>query len=278
MKNDHSKNSCTPGTVAALDHDQCSISGVRVDSLDQARLFAAVDSFIDSHRLATVMYANVHVLNTACRDSRLRAILNASDIVYCDGAGVVAGARLLGKRLSGRMTGADWIYPFCSLCRTSGKKVFILAGSEGVADQAAQQLRRQFPGISIVGTHHGYLSEPSTSARAVRLINEAQPDIVFVGMGTPVQERWTQENRSSLDAPVVWAVGALFDFVAGIQPRGPRWMLDNGLEWLCRFASDPRRLWRRYLLGNPLFMMRVASQVLDAMQTRRGPQPAAAHQ
>ena len=247
------------------------VVGVRVDALDQNRLFAAAEAFVDLRHRATILYANVHVLNTAWRDGSLRAILNSSDIVYCDGAGVAAGARMLGRRLSGRMTGADWIYPFCSRCEISGKKIFILGGSPGVTDRAAKRLLIQFPGIAIVGTHHGYLADNNISKHAIQIINDAKPDIVFVGMGTPLQEHWIRENRNSLDAPVVWAVGALFDFVAGVQPRGPRFLLENGFEWLCRFASDPRRLRRRYLLGNPLFIMRIMLQLLGNYQNRRQP-------
>ena len=86
--------------------------------------------------------------------------------------------------------------------------------------------------------------------------------VLFIGMGTPTQEKWIAAHRGELEVPVVWAVGALFDFVAGVQPRGPRWMLDNGLEWLYRLCSDPRRLWHRYLIGNPLFLARVIRQRL----------------
>jgi N-acetylglucosaminyldiphosphoundecaprenol N-acetyl-beta-D-mannosaminyltransferase len=150
-------------------------------------------------------------------------------------------------------------------------RVFILAGGEGVADRAAQRLRSRYPGIGIVGTHHGYVSGKAASAEAVALINAASPDIVLVGMGTPIQEYWIQENRAAIRAPVVWAVGALFDFVAEIQPRGPRWMLDSGFEWLFRLVSDPKRLWRRYLIGNPLFISRVLLQATASWFSRQEP-------
>ena len=91
-------------------------------------------------------------------------------------------------------------------------------------------------------------------------VKEACPDILLVGMGTPCQEKWIAKYRENLEVPVVWAVGALFDFVVGVQPRGPRWMLDHGLEWLYRLFSNPMRLWRRYLIGNPIFILRVLRQ------------------
>jgi len=209
---------------------------------------------------ATVMYANAHVLNIAFRDSELRAILNQASLVYCDGAGVVLAARLLGRRLPGRMTGADWINPLCAACAETGTSLFLLGSRPGVARRAAQTLERRHPGLVIAGAHHGYLDNPRVCQQAVALANAVRPHILLAGMGTPTQEKWIAAHRHELDAPVVWAVGALFDFVTGVQPRGPRWMLDHGLEWLCRLTSDPRRLWHRYLLGNPLFLLRVLRQ------------------
>ena len=233
------------------------VLGVRVDVFTLPGLVdAVVRSARDSHR-CTVFYANIHVLNTAYGDPDLRRILNQADIVYCDGAGVRLGARLLGHRLPERMTGADWIEPLCAVCAEKGVSLYFLGARSGVAAEAAARLQARHPGLRIVGAHHGYLADPAVCAGAIAAINAARPDILLVGMGTPLQEKWIAAHREELDVPVVWAVGALFDFVAGVQPRGPRWMLDHGLEWLSRLISDPRRLWRRYILGNPLFILRV---------------------
>jgi N-acetylglucosaminyldiphosphoundecaprenol N-acetyl-beta-D-mannosaminyltransferase len=111
----------------------------------------------------------------------------------------------------------------------------------------------RYPGLHIAGTRHGY--EAGTDA--VEEINRAAADILLVGMGTPTQEKWIADYQDQLDVPVIWAVGALFDFVSGRIPRGPHWMTEHGLEWLCRLAAEPAKLWRRYLIGNPLFLWRV---------------------
>jgi N-acetylglucosaminyldiphosphoundecaprenol N-acetyl-beta-D-mannosaminyltransferase len=206
------------------------------------------------------MYANVHVLNTAWKDRDLRAILNQATLVYCDGAGVALAARLLGQRLPGRMTGADWIETLCRACADLGTSLYFLGGLPEVAARAAQHLESRYIGLPVAGVHHGYIAESHVCSAAIAAVNGARPDILLVGMGTPTQEKWIAAHRHQLQVPVVWAVGALFDFVAGIQPRGPRWMLDSGLEWLYRLCSDPRRLWRRYLVGNPLFLLRILRQ------------------
>jgi len=212
---------------------------------------------------STVLYANVHVLNSAYGDRELQHILNHADLVYCDGAGVRLGARLLGHHLPPRMTGADWIEPLCAACAAEGITLYLLGSRPGVAARAAELLQRRHPALRIVGAQHGYLADPAVCTAAISAVNATHPHILLVGMGTPIQERWIAAHRDELEVPVVWGVGALFDFVAGIQPRGPRWMLNNGLEWLYRLCSDPRRLWQRYLVGNPLFILRVLRQKMS---------------
>ena len=262
------------------------ILGVGLHRLSMGDLIREATQRARAGAKTTILYANVHTLNTAYSDPELRRILNQADLVYCDGAGVVLGARLLGHRLPGRMTGADWIDPLCEVCAKDETALYFLGGQPGVAARAAELLCSRYPGLRVVGTHHGYLHPSSPlvpspnfgggsgrgqrgeegrggggiSAAAIAAINAARPHILLVGMGTPTQEKWLAAHRHQLEVPVVWAVGALFDFVAGVQPRGPRWMLDHGLEWLCRLLSDPARLWRRYLIGNPLFILRVLRQ------------------
>jgi len=237
-----------------------SVLGVRVSNVTLSTLVEWVLASDTANETTTVLYANVHVLNAACSDPELQAILNAADLVYCDGAGVALGARLLGYRLPGRMTGADWIEPLCAACAETGTALYFLGGRPGVAARAAELLQGRYPGLRVAGSHHGYLADPAVCTDAIAAVNAASPHILLVGMGTPAQEKWIAAHRARLEVAVVWAVGALFDFVAGAQPRGPRWMLDNGLEWLYRFYSDPRRLWRRYVVGNPLFLARVLAQ------------------
>ena len=164
------------------------------------------------------------------------------------------------------MTGADWMEPLCTACAGRGTSLYLLGSRPGVAERAAEALQAQCPGVNIVGTHHGYLQDPAVSAAAINAINAARPHILFVGMGTPIQERWIFEHRHELDVPVVWAVGALFDFIGGFQRRAPRWMLDHHLEWLHRFWVDPKRMWRRYIVGNPLFIGRVIMQRLGLLR------------
>ena len=242
------------------------VLGVSVDRLTPDTLIEQALALNPGDKTATVMYANIHVLNTSRRDRDLRPILNNADIVYCDGSGVRLGAWLLGHRIPPRMTGADWMEQLCTACAGRGTSLYLLGSRPGVADRAAEALQAQCRGLNVVGTHHGYLQDPAVSAAAITAINAARPHILFVGMGTPIQERWIFEHRQELEVPVVWAVGALFDFIGGFQRRAPRWMLDHHLEWLHRFWVDPKRMWRRYIVGNPLFVWRVVMQRLGLLR------------
>ena len=232
------------------------VLGVGIDPLDRAAMLDAADALVDARGKAIVVYANVHVLNVAAGDAGLRDFLNAADLCYCDGEGVRLGARLLGEVLPERMTGADWIHDLAAHC-AGRRRIYWVGGAAGVVERAADLLREAHPGLVIAG-EHGYGDDDD--ARITR-INANEPDIVLVGMGTPVQERWVAEHRARIDAPVVWVVGATADFVSGHVSRGPAW-LHQRQEWLARLLVDPRRLWRRYLFGNAVFLARVARERL----------------
>jgi N-acetylglucosaminyldiphosphoundecaprenol N-acetyl-beta-D-mannosaminyltransferase len=205
-----------------------------------------------------VMYVNAHVLNLSREYPQLRAALEAADLVYCDGYGVRLAAKALDVEIPHRMTGADWIWDLATLCESSNHSLYLLGSEPGFAQEAAERLRQRFPRLTVTGAHHGYFEPGSPHAdRVVEDINAKRPDIVLVGMGTPRQELWAEQNAAKLDCDVVWTVGALFDYVSGRVPRAPHWLADNGLEWIFRLAIEPQRMWRRYLLGNPVFLSRV---------------------
>jgi N-acetylglucosaminyldiphosphoundecaprenol N-acetyl-beta-D-mannosaminyltransferase len=208
-----------------------------------------------------VMYVNAHVLNQSLEQPQLREALHASDLVYCDGYGVRLAAKAMEVEIPHRMTGADWIWDLAALCEPKQLSLYLLGSEPGFAAEAAKRLCRRHPGLRIAGAHHGYFEVGSPhDERVLEDINERRPDILLVGMGTPKQELWVQHNAERVEAGVLWTVGALFDYVSGRTPRAPGWLADNGLEWIFRLAIEPQRMWRRYLLGNPVFVSRVLSQ------------------
>jgi N-acetylglucosaminyldiphosphoundecaprenol N-acetyl-beta-D-mannosaminyltransferase len=231
---------------------------VDVQTTPPAELLRRILDWAESGERRRVSYVNAHVLNQSQSNPELRRALRASDLVYCDGYGVRLAARLIGLTVPYRMTGADWIWGVAALCQKSGRSLYLLGSDPGASREAANTLRQWYPRLEVRGTHHGYFALGSPhSERVIEHIAESRPDILLVGMGTPQQELWVNENRDRIDAPVIWTVGALFDYVSGRMPRAPHWIADNGLEWIFRLVVEPRRMWRRYLLGNPEFLYRV---------------------
>jgi len=243
-----------PGTATEL-------FGVTVETDPPPQLLRRIIAHAERGERLTVSYVNAHVLNESRSNPELRRALQACDLVYCDGYGVRLAARLIGLRVPYRMTGADWIWGVAALCQQSGRSLYLLGSDPGASAKAADTLRRWYPRLDVRGTHHGYFGLGSEhSERVVEHIAEHEPDVLLVGMGTPAQELWVHENRDRLEVPVVWTVGALFDYVAGRVPRAPHWIADNGFEWIFRLAVEPGRMWRRYLLGNPAFLYRVLEE------------------
>jgi len=249
------------------EEQRVNILGVWVDALTVAGLHAKILGIVRERGHALVLHANVHGLNLCCRDPELRAFFNSAPVVFCDGVGVVLGARILGGRLPGRITYADWAWRLAAFAEAERFSVYLLGARPGVAEEAARQLEARYPGLQIVGVRHGFFDHAAGSPESeavVREINGARPDILLVGLGMPLQEYWLMKNRLRLQAGVALTGGAVFDYVSGGLRRGPRALTDTGFEWLARLLVEPRRLWRRYLIGNPLFLLRVARQRLNS--------------
>jgi N-acetylglucosaminyldiphosphoundecaprenol N-acetyl-beta-D-mannosaminyltransferase len=235
-----------------------------VDPLTVGELHAEIGRLVRGGRRGLVLNVNAHCLNLCYEDPELRGFMNGAEVVFCDGAGVMLAARILGKRIPQRITYADWIWQLADFAAAQGFSLYLLGARPGVAQEAARRLGERYPGLRIAGTRHGYFERGAGSAAVVRDINAATPDILLVGLGMPLQERWLMENWQRLDVRVALTGGAVFDYASGRSRRGPRLLRDNGFEWLARLLAEPRRLWRRYLLGNPLFLLRVLRQRLGS--------------
>jgi N-acetylglucosaminyldiphosphoundecaprenol N-acetyl-beta-D-mannosaminyltransferase len=241
------------------------VLGVGVDPITVDELHAEIARLVRAGRLGLVLNVNAHCLNLCNKDAALRDSLNGADVVFCDGAGVMLAARMLGGRIPARITYAAWIWRLADFAAAEGFSLYFLGARPGVAQEAARRLRERYPGLRIVGIRHGYFDHSAGSAENEAIleeINAAAPDILLVGLGMPLQEVWLTQNRQRLDAGVALSGGAAFDYASRRVRRGPRLLTESGLEWLARLVQEPRRLWRRYLLGNPLFLLRVLRQLL----------------
>jgi N-acetylglucosaminyldiphosphoundecaprenol N-acetyl-beta-D-mannosaminyltransferase len=241
------------------------ILGVRVDIISLDDLIHFIVSTVHDQKKAIVTYVNVHAINLAGEQTWFKDFLNQSQIVFCDGFGVKWAAKFLhGKKLQ-RYTPPDWFDRLAGDCTQQEISMFFLGTRQDVIERAASVMKEKFPQLNIAGVHHGFFNkelESSENQDILSEINSVHPNILVVGFGMPSQEKWILENWDKLQVNVVIPVGAYFDYVAGDVVRAPHWMTDHGLEWLGRLIIEPRRLWKRYILGNPKFIWRVFMQKL----------------
>jgi N-acetylglucosaminyldiphosphoundecaprenol N-acetyl-beta-D-mannosaminyltransferase len=234
---------------------------IPIDLAHPAELLRTITTWAAEGQNRKVMYVNAHVVNQSRVTPGLADALRHADLVYCDGYGVRLAARVMNRPMPHRMTGADWIWGLARMCELAGHPLYLLGSEPPLAREAAARLQRYYPDLDVTGTHHGFFDLDSPhNERVIEHVIEHRPRIVLVGMGTPKQELWVERYADRLDGAVVWTVGSLFDYVSGHMPRAPRWLADNGLEWIFRLAIEPQRMWRRYLLGNPMFLHRVLSE------------------
>jgi N-acetylglucosaminyldiphosphoundecaprenol N-acetyl-beta-D-mannosaminyltransferase len=247
------------------------VLGVPVAMVDYDRAMDVMDGLVERRERGYVCAAPVHAVMVAQDDSEMLAALRGSTLVVPDGMPLVWASNLLGESLSDRVYGPELMLRYSDRCAERGHRVWLYGGrDQGSLVQLALSMRRRHPGIRIVG---GYSPpfRPLTDeeeANVVTQVNEARPDVLWVGIGVPKQEKWMARMRDQLEVPVMCGVGAAFDFHSGRVPMAPAWMQDRGLEWIYRMRQEPRRLMRRYLTTNPRFVGAFARQYVS--ERRRG--------
>lgn len=208
-----------------------------------------------------VVFVNAHAINTAYTDADFKSAVATADRVYADGSGMAIAARMCGAPLIDNVNGTDLFPLLCRDAIAAGAKIFLLGGKPGVAAKAAQTITDFGMGAAIAGTHHGYFEHGSADEdRVIGMINASGAKIVLVAMGVPLQDQWAQRNASRLDASVIAGVGGLFDFFSGSVSRSPKFMRSAGFEWVWRLALEPRRMGKRYLAGNAVFLIHAARE------------------
>jgi N-acetylglucosaminyldiphosphoundecaprenol N-acetyl-beta-D-mannosaminyltransferase len=238
------------------------VLGVGISAINLTQAIAEIEGWIDRGERHYVNVCTVHTVMECQQDDRLRQIVNRSGLSTPDGMPLVWLSRWGGHQNAGRVYGPDLMLALCERSQTTGHRHYFYGGMPGVADLLVTKLRGRFPGLHVAGTY----TPPFRPAGAIEdqavinAINDTSPDIVWVGLGTPKQDFWVGLHRPLLTAPVVIAIGAAFDFHAGLLKQAPSWMQRSGLEWLFRLSQEPRRLAYRYLVYNPLFLTMVAMQ------------------
>ncbi len=235
------------------------ILGMPVASLTLDELVAHIQELLANSQCQYIYGVNAHSLNVAATDARFREHVLGATLIYADGASLLIAARVLGQHLPMKITTTDLWPPLCQLAEQRQWKFFLIGGEPGLAERAREKACQAYPGLAIVGVHDGYTD--IFGASTLKAINDTQPDIVWAGLGEPLQAHWAWTMRPHLQAKLIITCGGMFKIVAGELQRVSAHWRQRGFEWLFRLCQEPRT-WRRYLLGLPLFGLRVIKQRL----------------
>ena len=234
------------------------ILGIQVHPVDVEGVHGYIAKVIAHKEKALVLNVNIHCVNLAIHTPWLKGLLNEAQMVFCDGDGVRWGFRILGQKPPPKITYDRWIWQLCEFAARQGYRCYFLGGKPGVAQEAARCIREKIPAFKLAGAQHGYFKkEGPENDQVIEEINGVQPDILILGFGMPIQEKWLKDNWPRVKAHIFLTGGAVFDYASGQARRAPEWMIRTNLEWFFRFSQEPKRLFMRYFWGNPYFIMRV---------------------
>jgi N-acetylglucosaminyldiphosphoundecaprenol N-acetyl-beta-D-mannosaminyltransferase len=246
--------------------ERAEILGVPISVITMADAISAIEGWIAQRTRHYVCITGVHGVIECQSDEGLQRIHREASLVTPDGMPLVWMAHALGYSHMRRVYGPDLMRNLSAIGARRGHRVFLYGGGEGVAQTLRAALTKAHPGLQVVGvlTPPFRALTPAEDAAIVAEINAAQPDIIWVGLSTPKQEKWMAGHLGCIDVPVMIGVGAAFDFLSGSKKQAPPWMQRNGLEWLFRLIMEPRRLWRRYFAIVPTFLVLASTQLARA--------------
>lgn len=241
------------------------VARVPVHALDTESALAEIDRFIDEGGPHYNIAINAAKVVEYQQDAALREAIDKAHLLTADGQAVVWAARLLGQHLPARVAGSDLMEVLLEHAAKRGYSVYLLGAKDAIVQKCVERAGELFPGLEVAGYRNGYF-KPDEEQQVVAAIREAQPDILFLGFGTPAKEYFMHRWHRELGVPFVMGVGGTFDVFAGLTRRAPAWMQRAGLEWFYRTMQEPRRMWKRYLFGNSRFLWLVAK---DLVRTAR---------
>jgi N-acetylglucosaminyldiphosphoundecaprenol N-acetyl-beta-D-mannosaminyltransferase len=239
--------------------ERVNILGVGVSAINMQQALDQIDAWVESGSKQYVCVCPVHSIMECRRSDEVRSIFNSAGMVTPDGMPVVWVARHSGHPHVGRVYGPDLML---AALGAKPHRHFFYGGGPGIAERLASAMKQRFPEAEIAGSFEPPFAplDQLCTPQAAEVINRSRADVIWIGMSSPKQDEWMARMRPLLDAPVLIAVGAAFDFHTGTVRQAPLWMQRSGLEWVFRLAMQPRRLWRRYLIDNPWFLWELALQ------------------
>lgn len=245
--------------------ERVNVLGVGVSAINIPMALEQIDQWIERRDNKTyVTVSGVHGVMESQRDEAIRRMHNEAGMVTPDGMPLVWLGKMAGHKHMDRVYGPDLMLAIMEKSQKEGYRHYFYGGAEGVPELLKRKLEEKFAGIQVVGSYSPPFRALSQEedAQIVQMINDTQPDIVWIGLSTPKQEKWMSAHVGRISAPVMIGVGAAFDFHAGLKSQAPRAIQRSGFEWLYRLITEPRRLWKRYLVNNPLFILGILGQKL----------------
>lgn len=225
-----------------------------VNAISMDETIKEVEKIIENKKPTQHVVINASKVNLMEKDDNLRKIVNSCPLINADGASIVWAAKKFGIPLKERVTGCDLFQELVGVAAKKGYRVYLFGAKEEVVTKVKEIYEKQYPGIQIVGYRNGYFTEEDEE-EIVRNMAESGADMMFVAFSSPKKEYWVNKYINQLNIPFVMGVGGSFDIVAGVTVRAPEWWQKHGLEWLYRFIQEPRRMWKRYIIGNFKFVM-----------------------
>lgn len=232
---------------------EVSIAGIRIDNLTMSEAIDLLLGKMADPAPSQICFVNPDCVNIAMRNPQYRACISRADLVLADGIGIKLAGKMLGITIKQNVNGTDLFPRLMQALPGTGKRVFLLGARPGIPQLVGEWIERHAPGAEIAGARDGYFAEGDTPA-VIRQIRESRADLLLVAFGAPKQDLWLERHLAETGAKVAMGVGGLFDFYSGRIPRAPVWMREIGMEWLFRFLQEPRRMWRRYFVGNVVFL------------------------
>ena len=251
------------GEGIALAPDRIELLGVPIDNLTMDEAVDTIIARTQSSAPAQICFVNADCVNITYRDREYRDLLRGCAMVLGDGIGVKLAGRILNSNIRQNVNGTDLFPELCRALEQSGAGLYLLGGKPGVVEDVASWIRERHPNLRIAGHRHGFFAAEETDSVTAE-IRASGADLLLVAFGVPKQEKWIRHHLDATGVRVAIGVGGLFDFYSGRIPRAPVWMREAGFEWLYRFLQEPRRMWRRYFVGNVVFLWRA---VAHRMQT-----------
>ncbi len=232
------------------------LMGLPLDNLTLAEAVREIVQAMEGDQARRACFVNADCVNLARRHAEYREALRTADLVFADGIGMRLAGIVLGRRVRDNVNGTDLFPRLCEALEKRGKRIFLLGARPGTAEQLAAWIAGRYPGIVVAGCRDGYFP-PADEADVIQQVRGSRSDLLLVAFGAPRQDVWVDQHLAELGVKVAVGVGGLFDFFSGRIPRAPLWLRRLGMEWCYRLYQEPRRLARRYLLGNPVFLARV---------------------